>query len=178
MRITGGFLKGRIIRVPSIDIRPAMDRMRESIFAVLSPYLQGSSFLDLFSGSGIMAIEAISRGAERVVCIEKDPRKRAILKQNLSLVGERAKLHIMPVERYLRFSREKPFHIVFLDPPFPYAYKSELLDLLASSSMIQDGTIVLIHYPKEESLPDQIGSLRLTQTRPYGRSRVSFYRVS
>ena len=71
MRITGGELKGRIIKCPDGIIRPAMDRMRESVFAVLGP-LNGASFLDLFSGSGTIAIEAVSRGAGSVELVEKD----------------------------------------------------------------------------------------------------------
>ena len=71
MRITGGELKGRIIKCPDGIIRPAMDRMRESVFAVLGP-LNGASFLDLFSGSGTIAIEAVSRGASSVELVEKD----------------------------------------------------------------------------------------------------------
>ena len=71
MRITGGTLKGRMIKGPDGIIRPAMDKMRESFFAILGG-LEGKAFLDLFSGSGIIALEAASRGAERVVLCEKD----------------------------------------------------------------------------------------------------------
>ncbi|HOX18306.1 MAG TPA: RsmD family RNA methyltransferase, partial [Spirochaetales bacterium] len=69
MRVTGGSLAGRTLKVPKgpLDIRPAMDRMRESVFAVLGD-LSGMSFLDLFAGSGVLGLEAASRGASRVVC--------------------------------------------------------------------------------------------------------------
>jgi 16S rRNA (guanine(966)-N(2))-methyltransferase RsmD len=82
MRITGGTLKGRRIEVPRGIIRPAMDRMRESIFAVLGD-LSGLSFLDIFSGSGIIALEAASRGAGPVEAVEMDPHKRKTLIKNV-----------------------------------------------------------------------------------------------
>lgn len=176
MRITGGFLKGRKIQFPPGELRPAMDRMRESVFAILQPELTGASFLDLFCGSGIIGIEAYSRGASKVVFVEKDPRKRSTLLQNMTLLEGKGILHIMPVERYLRFGKEGPFHQVFLDPPFPYRFRQDLLMLLDRSHLITSGSLVLIHHPKEDPLPDQVGRLHLEQRREYGRSIVSFYR--
>ena len=82
MRITGGLYSGRRIVCPPGVIRPAMDRMRESVFAALGD-LSGESFLDLYSGSGIIAIEAASRGASMVHLVESDRRKMPVLKQNL-----------------------------------------------------------------------------------------------
>ena len=84
MRITGGTLKGRTIPVPPGVIRPAMDRMRESVFAVLGD-LSGSSFLDLFSGSGIIILEAASRGAVYLEAVEADRIKWKTLISNVSL---------------------------------------------------------------------------------------------
>ncbi|GAB4221789.1 MAG: 16S rRNA (guanine(966)-N(2))-methyltransferase RsmD [Spirochaetales bacterium] len=153
-----------------------MDRMRESVFAILQPELQGASFLDLFCGSGIIGIEAYSRGASRLVFVEKDPRKRRTLLKNLALLEGTGVLHIMPVERYLRYGKEGPFHLVFLDPPFPYRFRSDLLNLLDRSPLLTEGSLILIHHPKEDPLPDQVGSLILEQRRVYGRSIVSFYR--
>lgn len=176
MRITGGFLKGRKIQFPPGELRPAMDRMRESIFAILQPGLIGTSFLDLFCGSGIIGIEAYSRGANKVVFVEKDPRKRSTLLHNLKLLEGKGILHTMPVERYLRFAKEGPFHYVFLDPPFPYKFRLPLLRLLEGSTLIAPGSLVLIHHPREDPLPAQVGRLYQEQKRTYGRSIVSFYR--
>ena len=84
MRITGGQLKGRIIKCPDGVIRPAMDKMRESVFAILGD-LDGKSWLDLFSGSGTIAIEAVSRGASNVELCEKDRLKIKTVLENVSL---------------------------------------------------------------------------------------------
>jgi 16S rRNA (guanine(966)-N(2))-methyltransferase RsmD len=178
MRITGGVLKGRTILYPPGELRPAMDRMRESIFAVIQKELAGTRFLDLFSGSGIIGIEAFSRGASQVVFVEKDPKKRVTLLKNLLLLEGRGTLHIMPVERYLKFSKEGSFNFIFLDPPFPYRFKKELLELVDASPLLRTDSLVLIHHPSEEPLPGTVGHLQQEQTRRYGRSVVSFYRCT
>jgi 16S rRNA (guanine(966)-N(2))-methyltransferase RsmD len=176
VRITGGKYRGRSVDVPKggLEIRPAMDRMRESVFAVLGD-LAGLSFLDLFSGSGILALEAASRGASPVACVEKDAAKFALLLDNVSLAEERIECKSMPVERFL-LRNKTPFSIVFCDPPFPYRYRVELLERLAESPSTAPGGLVLIHYPAEDPVPDAVGTLRAEDMREYGRSRVMFYR--
>ena len=105
MRITGGVLRGRIIKCPDGIIRPAMDRMRESVFSILGD-LSGKSFLDLFSGSGTIAIEAVSRGASQVELCEKDKIKVNTVLENVSItekdVGVKIKCHFMPVEYFIK----------------------------------------------------------------------------
>ncbi len=178
MRITGGVLGGRRIVCPAgeMEIRPAMDKMRESVFAILGGNLEGSTFLDLFSGSGVVGIEAWSRGARDVVLVEKDAAKRRILAENALLTEGGAKIRIMPVERYLKFAKEGPFDYVFLDPPFPYRFKAQLLHLLAGSDLLAPGGVALIHHPREDRLPEEAGGLVLFDRREYGRSVVRFYR--
>jgi 16S rRNA (guanine(966)-N(2))-methyltransferase RsmD len=153
-----------------------MDKMRESVFAILGGRLGGASFLDLFSGSGIIGIEAWSRGAGEVVLVEKDPGKKQILLRNAELAEGHAKVHIMPVERYIKYGKEGPFDFIFLDPPFPYRFKTQLLEMIAASRLLGDGGIVLIHHPQENDLPEEAGNLKLSDKRAYGRSVVRFYR--
>jgi 16S rRNA (guanine966-N2)-methyltransferase len=151
-----------------------MDRMRESVFAVLGD-LSGLSFLDLFSGSGIIALEAASRGAHPVVCVEKDPDKFAFLLANVSIAEERIECKSMPAERFL-LRNKTGFSMVFCDPPFPYGYRAGLLAGLAEGPTLAPGGLVLMHFPKEENLPASIGSLSIEDERAFGRSHVRFYR--
>jgi 16S rRNA (guanine966-N2)-methyltransferase len=178
MRITGGKYRGRVVDVPKggLEIRPAMDRMRESVFAVLGD-LTGLSFLYLFSGSGIIALEAASRGASPLACVEKDPAKFTFLLRNVSIATERIECKSMPVERFL-LRNKTPYSIVFCDPPFPYRYRIELLASLAKGRSVAPGGLVLIHFPHEDSLPESSLSLALEDEREYGRSIVRFYRKS
>ena len=173
MRVTGGRYRGRTVECPKGIIRPAMDRMRESLFAILGD-LSGLSFLDLFSGSGVIGIEAASRGAFPVMLVEKDPGKRITIQKNISFVETEIRLQIMPVERFVKSWRQA-FDFVFLDPPFRYDYKDELLGMLARSRLLKPGTQVLLHYPDEERRPERIGPLVLRDRREYGRSIVLFY---
>ena len=180
MRITGGMLKGRTTTVPDgkMAIRPAMDRMRESIFDIIGPSLPGKSFLDLFSGSGTIAIEAVSHGATSVSLCEMDKSKARIVLKNVAMceeVGVRVNCHFMAVELFLKRCKEK-FDYIFFDPPFPYKYRLELLETADARSLLNPDGTLLIHYPHEDPLPDKIGSLERTDHRVYGRSIVDFYK--
>jgi 16S rRNA (guanine966-N2)-methyltransferase len=176
MRITGGRYCGRTIELPTgqLAIRPAMDSMRESVFAVLGD-LTGLSFLDLFSGSGIIALEAASRGAGPVMCVERDRKKFPLLLKNVSIAEQRIECKALPVELFLARNRTS-FDMVFLDPPFPYAYKLELLKSLDTGHSLKPGGLALIHFPKEDRLPPEVGALSCEDERVYGRSIVRFYR--
>ena len=175
LRITGGSLQGRIIPVPPGRIRPAMDMMRESIFAVLGD-LSGASFLDLFSGSGIIALEAASRGAAYLEAVETDPGKRKTLIGNAALSPVRIHCRFMAVELYIKRARQ-PFDYIFCDPPFAYQFKSELIDSIGTSPLMNETSLLMIHRPASEGPRKQAGGeiLVLKETRTYGSSAVDFF---
>ncbi|QQO08072.1 RsmD family RNA methyltransferase [Breznakiella homolactica] len=172
MRITGGSLRGRHVSVPAGVIRPAMDRMRESVFAVLGD-LSGRSFLDIFSGSGIIALEAASRGADPVEAVEMDPLKRRTLLENVSIAPVRIQCRFMAAELYVKRAR-RSFDVIFCDPPFPYKFKWELVSGIAESSLMEPGSLLLIHRPRED-YPGSSLQLDLRERREYGRSVVDFF---
>ncbi len=173
MRISGGSLRGKSITCPPGVIRPAMDRMRESMFSILGP-LHGTSFLDLFSGSGLVGIEAWSRDARPVVLVERDRGKKTTIQRNTEDMEPRPLLRIEPVERFIQRNRQ-PYDIVYLDPPFDYAYKNDLLRRLARSRTVHEGTLLIIHAPAAEELAPP-GDFVLKDQRTYGGSQLSFYR--
>ena len=173
MRITGGILLGRQVKVPNATIRPAMDRMRESVFSILGD-LSGKSFLDFFSGSGIIALEAASRGAVDIEAVESDSRKRATLLENVKISPLSIKCRFMPVELYVKRAKHQ-FDIIFCDPPFNYRYKLELVNSIASSKLMEKGSLLVLHYPKEEPFGEIPLNLVLKDTREFGRSLVKFF---
>ncbi len=177
MRITGGKLKGRTITCPDGIIRPAMDKMRESFFSILGP-LDGKSFLDMFSGSGIIALEASSRGADRVVLCEKDKVKVDTLLQNISMseidLGKKIECKFMAVELYLKRCKNT-FDIIFFDPPFPYKYHEDLVKIVDTRKILNKDGLLLIHRPQERKMSDKIGDLQKKDTRIYGHSILEFY---
>ena len=179
MRISGGkYLNRRLTCSPGI-IRPAMEKMRESMFSILSSYLDGSSFLDLFSGSGIVAAEAASRGARDVIAVEKDIRKKTYIENNLSFLEENCRIYIMDVNKFLAvFSKTFKFDIIYLDPPFNFKHKIDLLTRVFKSPMLNDNAIVVIHYPEEEdsTFQNEYLPFKLFDKREYGRSNLRFYK--
>ncbi|MDD3822561.1 MAG: 16S rRNA (guanine(966)-N(2))-methyltransferase RsmD [Sphaerochaetaceae bacterium] len=176
MRITGGRYRGRIITCPPGEIRPAMDRMRESLFSILSD-IADLSFLDLFSGSGLVGIEAASRGAQPVHLVELDVQKRTTILKNISFVETEIKLFSSNVLRFLPQAKRQ-YDIVYADPPFPMKRKTEIAELVEAHHVLVPRGLFIIHYPAEEQSlwPDRIGSLTFTDERKYGRSLVRFYR--
>ncbi|AEC02996.1 16S rRNA (guanine(966)-N(2))-methyltransferase RsmD [Parasphaerochaeta coccoides] len=176
MRITGGRYRGRTILCPPGVIRPAMDRMRESLFSILGS-LDGHSFLDLFSGSGCVGIEAASRGAEPVHLIEMDKLKKDVILKNISFVESPIRLFMADALRFIRASKNT-YSIIYADPPFPRNGKVRLAQAVADSSVLEDGGLFIIHYPAEENAqwPQSIGNLVFTDERVYGRSHLRFYR--
>jgi len=174
LRITGGKYVRRRIKVPKGEIRPAMDRMRISIFAVLGD-LTERSFLDLYSGSGVIGIEAASRGAAPVVLVERDPGKRATILANITFVETPIRLVVKAAERFVAETADR-FDTIFLDPPFRLERKEALIERIEARGLLSEGGVLLIHHPEEESLPTEVGELRCIDRRRYGRSIVLFYR--
>jgi 16S rRNA (guanine(966)-N(2))-methyltransferase RsmD len=150
-----------------------MDRMRESVFACLGD-LSGLSFLDLFSGSGIIALEAASRGAAYIEAVEMDSLKRKTLLANAALSPVRINCRFMSVELYVKRAR-RHFDIVFLDPPFPYQFKWDLIGRIAASPIISYESKLLIHRPREDNQAEKIPLLIKYDSREYGRSVVDFF---
>ncbi|MDR2499787.1 MAG: RsmD family RNA methyltransferase [Treponema sp.] len=176
MRITGGILRGRLVAVPGGVIRPAMDRMRESVFASLGD-IRRCSFLDLFSGSGVIALEAASRGADPVEAVEADPLKRKTLLRNVSLAPVRIQCRFQSVERYIQ-RMKRPFAIIFCDPPFLYQYKWALAEAIAASSLAASGSLLLLHRNREDAPPADLEKTLIQEGRKqYGRSIVEFLRI-
>ncbi|MCF0237707.1 MAG: 16S rRNA (guanine(966)-N(2))-methyltransferase RsmD [Sphaerochaetaceae bacterium] len=179
MRITGGKYCGRKVLCPTgeMEIRPAMDRMRESLFAILGP-LDGVSFCDLFSGSGCVGLEAASRGASLIHLVEMDRAKKALMEKNISWAKDESEIKII-FSNVLRYIPTCPYSydIVYADPPFPMSNKVQLAQLADRRKIVKPQGLFIIHFPtvEQDQWPEDIGSLHLTDTRKYGRNMLKFY---
>ena len=151
VRVIAGSAKGRRLRVPSVrGLRPTSDRARETIFSVLAPTISGARFLDVFAGSGAVGIEALSRGAEAVVFVERHRRARALLEENLRSCGFTERARVLGAEwsaALRRLGREAVrFDIAFFDPPYDWAEAWRCLEQLAEAELLAaDGRTVLEH---------------------------------
>jgi 16S rRNA (guanine(966)-N(2))-methyltransferase RsmD len=153
-----------------------MDQMRESGFAILGD-LTGQSFLDLFSGSGVIALEAASRGASPVELVEKDHIKVETVLKNMTLAEiapcSRIRCHFMAAELFLRRCKTR-YDLIFCDPPFPYQFHTEIAQTVSNRKLLTDSGIFLIHRPRELAFPETIGTLKRVKQKEYGRSVVEF----
>lgn len=174
MRIVGGKYKGRtLFEFKGEDIRPTSDMARESLFNILQFDIYGKTFLDLFSGTGAVGIEALSRGAGKTVFNDLDRNSVALIKKNLEKLGVDEDHQVICSNALtLLKSRENEFDYIFIDPP----YKSELYEQLLSLSVgsLKDGGTVILE--SETPIDLECEGLTLTDKRRYGRAHLTFYK--
>ena len=186
MRIIAGSLRSRRLAAPpGPATRPTSDRLRETLFNVLAPRIEGASFLDLYAGSGAVGIEALSRGAARVVAVERDAAALAALRGNAGKLGIREGFRVQAggVSAFLRRGRlagSLRFDLVFLDPPYDAAQEyAATLGLLggASSGLLSPGALAIAEHRRKQPLDNQYGSLQRTRLLEQGDAALSFYTI-
>lgn len=151
VRIIGGSLRGRKVSFPDADgLRPTADRIRETLFNWLQFSLQGKRCLDLFAGSGVLGIEALSRGAASTVFIEKNPQAANLIANNLSQLGLiGGEVQCADAFQWLGTSAaaKREFDIIFIDPPFASNYMDDLIAVLAEGPMFAANCKLYIESP-------------------------------
>jgi 16S rRNA (guanine966-N2)-methyltransferase len=178
MRVTGGTSRGTPLIAPKgAETRPTTDRVREAIFSILySMDADLSHVLDLYAGTGALAIEALSRGADHADLVERAPAACAVIRKNLARarMTERARVHCLDLPRAIE-RLAGPYTLVFLDPPYADPMIGRVLETLAASGVVaEDGTVVFEH-GHGRSPPASIGGLALHSDRRYGDTGVAFY---
>jgi 16S rRNA (guanine966-N2)-methyltransferase len=179
MRITGGIGRGRTLRVPAGEkVRPTSDKVKQALFNILGDRVPGSVFLDLFAGAGGIGIEALSRGAERVVFVDGSRESLDAVKHNIEQAGfgERAEAVLSKVEPFLK-KRSGPYDIVFLDPPYTLEMLP-LLQLVAGSGLLKPDAIIISEHFKKQASPSAAGTLVLYREANYGDTVLAFYRTA
>ena len=178
MRVITGEAKGHRLKVPECPIRPATDLVRGAIFSILENLTDDwEGLLDLFSGSGALGIEALSRGAGWVDFVEREPKGCSTIKENLEktkLVG-RAHVYCCNVARALSFL-DKEYSIILIDPPYANPLIGDLLEQLAGSQLVGPKTIVVVTHPPYRPLNSTCGTLKLLKEHRHGDSCIAVYR--
>jgi 16S rRNA (guanine966-N2)-methyltransferase len=185
MRVIAGTLRRRTLEAPAgLKTRPTSDRLRETLFNILAPRIEGARFLDLYAGSGAVGIEAVSRGAEKVVLVERAEPALKVLRGNLEKLGLRSAVRVegVSVGAFLRRVRpqgtEMVFDIVFLDPPYESVDEyATVLGLLGADAagILAEQSIVIAEHRRKEKLEDTYGALRRTRILEQGDAGLSFY---
>ena len=176
MRVITGSARGRKLRSPEgMDVRPTSDMVKEALFSVIQFDIETSEVLDLFSGSGQLGIEALSRGASFCTFVDSSRESLEITKENISCAGFESTSQTVLADGAEYVSRSgKTYDIAFLDPPYKKGIIEKVLPLLGTK-MSQRGVIVCEH-EKGLVLPETAGDLRRKKTYRYGKTEVTVYR--
>src|SRR5512146_2256900 len=175
MRIVAGSARGRRLLTPrGTGTRPTSDKVRGAVFNVLGQFFEGGAVLDLYAGSGAMALEALSRGFERAVCVESDSEAAEAIRRNAEACGFAARIEVRRelVETALTRLPTGAFALAFLDPPYavgPEAALSRLAPLLAP------GALAVAEHDARRPPPDHYGALHACERRAYGDTGISIY---
>ncbi|ATB34219.1 16S rRNA (guanine(966)-N(2))-methyltransferase RsmD [Melittangium boletus] len=185
MRIVAGSARGRALAGPkatSKHIRPTADRVRESLFNVLGQWFEGQKVLDLYAGTGALGLEAVSRGAMRVVLVDSDREALALCRANTDTLGFGARVEVLaqPVERALETlgKRGDRFQLIFADPPYAARVVETVLEGVAKHGVLAAGGTVVIEHDKREPAPEAHVGFSQVDQRRFGDTLVSLFRIA
>lgn len=174
IRVAGGVLRGRTLKtLTGRETRPTTGRVREAMFSILQHDIEGAAVLDLFSGSGALAIEALSRGAALAVLIEKHAKAAAIIKDNLKQLDLIARLIVADYAAGLRLLADEgqSFDLVFADPPYSLPAPDDLCSLLPKYPLLKEGALLIMEHAGTVVPADT----RTIKTRRFGDSAISIF---
>ncbi|HWR57961.1 MAG TPA: 16S rRNA (guanine(966)-N(2))-methyltransferase RsmD [Thermodesulfovibrionales bacterium] len=190
MRISAGVAKGRRIGFKKAfltkddgdELRPTSSKVREALFDIVRNSLPGAAFLDLYAGTGGVGMEALSRGAAKVVFVESS-RVRARMIERLASefnFAQQAAVLSMSVRDFIREEAEegKRYDIVFLDPPYHSGELMEVLPLIGEGNILEEGSLVIAEHFFKTRLPDTIEGLGLIKSYKYGDTVLTVYRIT
>lgn len=175
MRIITGEIRGRHLKtVPGLNTRPTADKVKGAIFNVLREKVSGAKVLDLFAGTGNLAIEALSRQASKAVLVEKNPVAVSVIKENLVLaeVSELARLMDMDAFTYLRLEPKEVFDLIFLDPPYRQGLISKVLAAIAEPCRLSLNGVIVAETAKDEDITGSTGPFEIRKTGEYGDTKI------
>ncbi len=181
MRITGGFLKGQKLYTPGKgrkNIRPLRSRIRKALFDIIGQDLTGLKILDLFAGTGALGIEALSRGAEKVVFVDSSKESVEIIKKNLIKFNlwEKAKIFRGKLPEFLKILvlERGTFDLVFVTPPYGKGLALKTLQNFPPELLKEEG-IIIVEERVPQSLPETTGNFSLFKQKTYGETSLNFY---
>ena len=181
MRVVAGERKGMPLKaLPGNTTRPTTDKVKESIFNMIGPFFDGGIAVDLFAGSGGLGIEALSRGAEKTIFIEKDRKAYSILLENIKKCRyeEEVETYCNDATRAVKAlcKRDITIDLLFLDPPYHKIDYYNLAGLLAEQGKLSKNAIIMCEHSNEVTLPESYGPFKLARQEEYGTIIISIYR--
>jgi 16S rRNA (guanine966-N2)-methyltransferase len=179
MRIISGTLKGKKLLTPGKgSLRPTSDRVKESMFNILGKEVEDKVVLDLFSGTGNLGIEALSRGAKRVTFVENTREAYRLIGRNLldCRMEGRSEILLKEADRGLKLLRERAecFDFIFMDPPYEKGFVGKTVEILGVVKIYHEDSLLVIEHTRREPLPELSGSWHLVRQRRIGDTVLSF----
>ncbi|SIT67977.1 16S rRNA (guanine(966)-N(2))-methyltransferase RsmD [Edaphobacillus lindanitolerans] len=180
MRVISGERKGTQLKTATgMGTRPTSDKVKESLFNMIGPYFSGGTVLDLFGGSGGLAIEALSRGMDRAVIVEKDGRALSAIRDNLEKCRytDRAELHRSDAARAVRalIKKGEAVDLLFLDPPYAKNTYYGLAGELEEAGLIRGDGLIVCEHDKTVDLPERYGSFQKKKEQTYGSTVITIF---
>jgi 16S rRNA (guanine966-N2)-methyltransferase len=173
-RVVSGKIKGKLIEFTPGTIRPMTAKVKQALFNIIKDCAD-LKMLDLYTGSGNIAIEAFSNGLENADLVEIDSSKRETLLRNLDNAGfTSAKVYIEDAFKFCERSRSK-YDFIMLDPPFKMENKKDLIELISNKELLNKNGFIVIHISNKDRLDNEIGSFSMYDKRKYGRNILAFY---
>lgn len=175
VRVTAGALRGRRVPVPASDVRPTSERARQAFFNIVGKRIDGARFLDLFAGSGIFALEAVSRGAASSTAVDHDRRKI----EAISRLTDRLDVDVTPVQgdvlTVLPSLNRNVYDIIYVDPPYDYDRYDDLLDAIERLPLAPDAVVAVEHRRRTNPFGERTGRLRFLRRAEYGEVWITFF---
>ncbi|HEX3015129.1 MAG TPA: 16S rRNA (guanine(966)-N(2))-methyltransferase RsmD [Desulfobacteria bacterium] len=178
MRIITGSARGRKLKtLPGLNTRPTADKIKGAIFNVLGAKILGSKILDLFAGSGALALEALSRGADSAVLVENSPQACRVIAENIVLTAFNDKTRLLKRNAFsaLRDLVGERFDIIFVDPPYRRGLALASLEILADKNYLTPDAVIIAETSREEEIPVEIGIINLHKRVVYGDTTIWYY---
>jgi 16S rRNA (guanine966-N2)-methyltransferase len=180
LRVIAGTAKGQKLKTVKGDTtRPTSDRVKESLFNIIAGIIPDSHVLDLYAGTGNLGIEALSRGAKSAVFIDKSRECYHIIMENLlhTKLSDKAKILTGEVANTIKSHSNDlgKFDIIFLDPPYNKNLIEETLNFIVNSDIIKDDGLIIAESDIDDSIPEEIGKLKLKRNQKYGDTVLSFF---
>jgi 16S rRNA (guanine966-N2)-methyltransferase len=180
VRVVSGTCKGRPLKaVPGNTTRPTTDKVKEALFNMIGPYFDGGIGLDLFAGSGGLGLEALSRGLERVIFIDRESKAIQVINENIRACKfeEQTEVYRNDAERALKalIKREITFDYIFLDPPYKKQQLVSLMEKMDQQNVVKTNGIIVCEHSFDVELPQLVGQLTQIKHEKYGMIAVTIY---
>lgn len=176
MHLTGGKDKGRILNSPQgLEARPTASKVRQAIFNIYQQKIADCRFLDLYAGSGIMGMEALSRGAKEVVYVDQSRKMVKLIQENLNKLGYEAETICDQVLSALPQLASSQFDIIYIDPPYSQSPSIQILKSIAEYSLLNAHGVIIFEHLRDNQTEDKIANFQKCTQRNYGQTSLSIY---